>query len=308
MSKLQTEILAATGLKAIRNEDRQECIARMMKGISALDDAGWEGLSKGAQDWFNDAADAKNAKKKTLPDLPDLDADEPADEPKTSRRGSTKTEDAPKGVKPTVGVIAKVTTKRGKSATGKIVEIDEELIVLKMGDGSEQEFARDRVESIEVAGGEAAEAEAADPIKVGAEVVVLTKRGKEVTGKIVELDDEVIVIDTGDKDEELSRDRVESIMLAGTHAKEEPKATSRRGSSKEEAEPETKTKRSSNEGGVSIGTRIKELIADDLEATQADIAKALKKEGIEFKDNTLNLNYVDAHKFVTILKAKKMLK
>ena len=59
---------------------------------------------------------------------------------------------------------------------------------------------------------------------------------------------------------------------------------------------------------MSVGTRIKEIIADDIEASEADIAKVLKKEGIAFKENTLKLNYVDCHKFLDILKAKKMLK
>ena len=93
MSKIQTEILAAIGAKAIRNEDRQDCIARMMKGITSLSDAEWEALSKPAQDWFNAAADAKNAKKKTLPDVPDLDDAGDQDEEKTTtRRGRTEEE------------------------------------------------------------------------------------------------------------------------------------------------------------------------------------------------------------------------
>lgn len=310
MSKIQAEILAATGLKVVRNEDRQDCIKRLMKGVAALKDAEWEDLSQEAQDWFNTAADAQNAKKKTLPDFPDLkDEDTAEDEPKTTRRGSS----SAKAAEPKVGVIAKVTTKRGKSATGKIVELDDDVVVLKMGDGSEEEFDRSRVESIEVAGGEAAEAEEADPIKVGAEVTVVTKRGKEVTGKIVEMDDEVIVLDVDGKDEEFARDRVESIKPVGgrkAKAEAEPEAKSgRRGTAKDEdAKADDKPKRSSNDSGVSIGTRIKELIADDLDATEADIAKALKKEGIEFKENTLKLNYTDAHKFVDILVAKKMLK
>ena len=136
---------------------------------------------------------------------------------------------------------------------------------------------------------------------------MLTKRGKEVTGKIVELDDEVIVLDVDGKDEELSRDRVESIKPVKA-AKAE--TSSRRGAAKEDAkdEPEGKTKRASNAEGVSIGTRIKELIAEDFDASEADIAKILKKEGIDFKDNTLKLNYVDCHKFIVILKAKKRIK
>lgn len=307
MSKIQTELMEATGLKAVRNEDRQDLVKRIMKAVGGLTDKEWEKLSGDAQDWFNAAADDQNAKKKVLPDFPDLEeaGEEEQEEAPTSRRRGAGKEEAKADVKPKVGVIAKVTTKRGKSYTGKIVELDDDVIVLKMGNGEEEELDRSRVESIEVAGGEAAEAEAEDPIKVGAEVTVLTKRGKEVTGKIVELDDEVIVLDVDGKDEELSRDRVESIKPVKA-AKAE--TSSRRGAGKEEPAADEKPKRASNAEGVSIGTRIKELIAEDFEASEADIAKTLKKEGIDFKDNTLKLNYVDCHKFITILKAKKRIK
>ena len=312
MSKIQLELMEATGLKAVRNEDRQDLIKRIMKDVGALSEKAWEALSGEAQDWFNAAADAQNAKKKVLPDFPDLEEDEPEDEPApTSRRRGADKEEAKAGVKPKVGVVAKVTTKRGKTSTGKIVELDADIIVLQMGNGSEEEFDRSRVESIEMAGQEAAdepEDEDDDPIKVGAEVTVVTKRGKEYTGKIVELDADVIVLDVDGKDEELSRDRVESIKPVKAA---KPAASSRRGAAKDDDkdEPETegKSKRVNN-GGVSVGTRIKELIAEDFEATEADIAKALKKEGIDCKDNTLKLNYVDAHKFIAILKAKKKIK
>lgn len=314
MSKIQKELVEVTELSTKRGEDRQDFLGRIVKAVANLSDKEWEGLSQEAQDWFNDAADAKNAKAKALPDFPDLDAaDEAPEEKKTSRRGAAK-EEAEAPAKPKVGAVAKVTTKRGKSSTGTIVELDDEVVVLKMGDGSEEEFDRSRVESIEVAStGKAAKAEEpeADPVKVGAEVTVVTKRGKEVTGKIVEVDDEVIVLDVDGKDEEFARDRVESIKPVKS-ANAEPEAKTRRGAAKDEPEDEKqegdKPKRSSNPAGVSVGTRIKELIADDLEATPEQIGKILKKEGIEFRDNTLKMQYTDCHKFVDILKAKKMLK
>jgi ribosome maturation factor RimP len=316
MSKIQAELLKATDLSTKRGEDRQDFLARLMKGVADLNDKQWDGLSQEAQDWFNDAADAKNAKAKTLPDFPDLEsAEEPEEEKKPSRRGAAK-EEAP--AKPKVGVVAKITTKRGKTSTGTIVEIDDEVVVIKHGDGNEEEFDRARVESIEVAGGgkEEAQDEPAEPsFKVGSTVTVVTKRGKTYTGKIVEMDDELLVLDVDGKDEELSRDRIESIKAAGgsskTADKDEPKS-SRRGAAKaddkDDAKDEGEKKRSTNAPGVSVGTRIKEIIADDLEATEADIAKILKKEGIEFRENTLKLNYVDCHKFIEILKKKKLIK
>jgi hypothetical protein len=312
MSKILKELLAATELKAVRNEDQQDTIKRVMKGVEGLNDKAWEGLSQDAQDWFNSAADALNAKKKVLPYFPDAEESEPEkEEPKASRRGASKEADKP--AEPKLKDVVKITTKRGKTETGTVVEIDDEVIVLKYGNGEEAEFNRDRLESIEVAGGNDAggDDEPDDGIKVGAEVTVVTKRGKEVTGKLVEMDDEFIVLDVDGKDEEFSRDRVESVSpvkgKAKADAKEEPKS-SRRGASKEADKPaDEKPKRASN-GEVSIGTRIKDLIADDLEATEADIAKILKKEGLEFRENTLKLNFVDCHKFLVILKAKKLIK
>lgn len=68
-----------------------------------------------------------------------------------------------------------------------------------------------------------------------------------------------------------------------------------------------KGKRSSNEG-VSVSQRVTELVLDDLNATEEQIGELLKKEKLEFRDNTLKLNYAAAHKFIDIAKAKKMLK
>ena len=320
MSKIEKELLAATELKAKRGEDRQDLLGRIMKEVAELDDAAWDDLSQEAQDWFNDAADAKNAKAKTIPDFPDAEGeDEPEQEEKPSTRRSA---GKAKKAELEVGVVAKITNKRGKSFTGTVMELDDEIVVLKMGNGDEEEIDRSRIESFEIAGGEAeapAEKEEgpAEP-KVGANVTVVTKRGKEVTGKVVEIDDEIIVLDVDGEDEEFDRSRVETIKVNGGKAgkakaaeKEEvkeEKTSSRRAAKDEPAEEEPKEKRSTNASGVSVGTRIKEIIADDIEASEADIAKVLKKEGIAFKENTLKLNYVDCHKFLDILKAKKMLK
>lgn len=320
MSKIQSELSKATGVKPARGQDRQALILAIMAGVTALTDDQWEGLSKEAQDWFNAAADAKNAKKKTLPDFPDLEEEQEEEAPKTSRRGSAAS--APAGTKEitaddvTKGMALRVVTKRGKDISGTVTGVDDSGFSLKAGDGTEDDFDFSRVEkliALETGGGKADEEEAEDPIKVGKTVKLTTKRDKEVTGKIVELDDEVIVLEVDGKEEEYARDRVAKIEAVGGGKAEAPAKSSRRGASEDkgdekEEKAEGKAPRAKNEGGVSIGQRIKELICDDMEATQADIAKALKAEGIEFKENTLNLNYVDAHKFLAILKAKKKLK
>ena len=228
-----------------------------------------------------------------------------------------------------VGSEVTITNKRGKVYKGKVVELDKEIVVLETDDG-EEEINLERIETTTVHNGtrtddgSAADADEAedDPIKVGAKVTVVTKRGKEITGEIVELTDELVVIDVDGKEEELSRSRIETIKLAGGKAAKAPRgkaadadeddadAAPARASKAEKAAKEDapeKAKRSSNEG-VSIGQRIKELIADDLDATEAEIIKTLVKEGINAKENTIHIYYVDSHKFITILRAKKRIK
>ena len=49
-------------------------------------------------------------------------------------------------------------------------------------------------------------------------------------------------------------------------------------------------------------------MAERLDAKKDDIAAILKKEGLEFKQATLDLTFSDMHKIVGILREKKMLK
>lgn len=328
MSKIQQELCELLEISERKQpkegDDRQDFLAKIVKEVADLSDKEWDELTPEAQDWYNEAADAKNANAKALPDFPDFKAPEP-EKTSTRRRGGAKAEaEAP--AEPKVGVVAKVTTKRGKSMTGTIVEIDDEVVVLKLGNGDEEEFDRSRVESIEVASTGKGKAKDEDEDedgdetpagpKVGDLVNLTTKRGKMVEGKVVELDDEVVVIETADGEEEFNRDRVESIIVKGGKvakgkAKDEDadEGKSRRRSAKADEKPEEgKRTKSTNPAGVSVGQRIRELILDDIDADEATIAKALKKEGLEFRENTLKLNYSDAHKFLTLLKERKMLK
>jgi ribosome maturation factor RimP len=308
MSKIQAELAEATEVTLKRGGDRQEFLIALLKAIAKLSDKEWEKLSQEAQDWFNEAADAQNAKAKTIPDFPDLEKEETKEEKTTGRRGATVDKVEESVMK--VGQQVKLTTKRGKVIEGKVVELDKEVVVVKTADG-EEELALDRIESKEIFHGDAGGADdgPADPIKVGVTVTLITKRGKEYVGKIVELDGDLVVLDVDGKDEEFDRGRVESITPVKAKGKDEEKTTGRRGASKDKVDDaDADKKRSSNPAGVSIGTRIKELIADDMDATEADLAKILKKEGIEFRENTLKLNYSDCHKFLDVLKAKKLIK
>lgn len=304
-SEIEKELLEATDLGTKRGEDRQDFIARLMKGVAALDDKAWDGLSKPAQEWFNDAADFRNDKAnagKDLPDFPDLP------KPETGGRRRAAEPEAKEERLTKVGDTATVLTKRGKSTTGKVVELDEKIIVLNVEGEGELEFSMDRVESITVnhgTSGQAAE-EPADPVAVGASVVLKTKRGKEVAGKIVELTDDLIVLDVDGKEEEFSRERVESITPTG--AAKPAAGSSRRGSAAAEPEVKEKPTRSSNPAGVSVGQRIRELMAEDTSITQEAVGKILTKEKLEFKETSLKMNYGDNAKFLDCLKAAGQLK
>ena len=149
------------------------------------------------------------------------------------------------------------------------------------------------------------------------QVRLVTKRGKEVEGKLVEFDDDVLIVDTGGKEEEFGRDRVEKIEVLGGSRSASPTPTpaasapARRGSAKP-AEPEKPAagdrSRSSNPGKPSVSQRIQELLAEDPEVTEEAAGKQLKKEGIEFKDNTLQLTFRSYANFLKVLKAAGRLK
>jgi hypothetical protein len=326
-SKIEAKLAKFLDFKPKRGASRQEVLSAMVLAVGALSDKDWNELDEDAMEWFNACADAKNAKKKELPDFPDVEAaEEEKEEAKPTRRraAAADEDDAPAKAKPArdakVGDVVTVTNKRGKETTGEVVEIDKDVIVLLVG-SEEVEFGRDRVEKIVLAEAEPAaddEPAGAPELKVGDKATATNKRGKTVTGKIIEMDDELVVIDDGKDEHEFPRDRLESLVPVGGKparaAKEEAaeeEKPARRGrtaaADDKDAEEKPKSTRVSN-GEVSIGQAIREAILDDLDAKEEDIAKVLKKRGLEFKENTLNLNYKEAHKFLDLLKSRKMLK
>lgn len=332
MSKIQKELVTATGVKV--RDDRQAFIVALLEKIADLSDKEWEELSKPAQNWYNEAADARNAKKSTLPDFPDYEPEEEEaprrraskdeeEEAPRRRRSADAEEEAPKKREPKKGDKVKVTSKRGKEYEGEYVGLDGDEIVLK--DGKEEFGVVAAGATIEILGGDEEEAprrrrkaaeEDEEPKgyepKIGDEVKLVTQRGKEYEGTITELDDKGLVLKVGKEEFEFEMDRVGSMEPKGGKkaTKDEEETPRRRASKDEDAKEETPAKRtrSTNEGGVSVGQRITELICDDLEATEADIGKALKKEGLDFKENTLKLNFTAVHKVLDVLKSKKMLK
>lgn len=324
MSKIQQHIESTLDLKAKRGEERQEYLERVVKEINAASDDDYNALGKGdvgkdALEWFDSACDAVEAKK-DIPDFPDL----PKEEEKTTsrRRSSSKDEDDKPAVtaEPKVGDKVKAVTKRGKAIEGKLVEIDDEVVVIEV-DGEDEELQRSRLESLEVVGGKSkakdADDEPADPIKVGAEVKVTNKRGKVFEGTIVELDEEVLVLKTSDSEEEIDRNRIETIELLGgkSKAKDEPKeeekSTRRRSSSKDK--DEAAGDEEGGRAGAGQGVQLRQMLVDTLAEDGAlpskeDFLKQAKKKFPDAKDNTLGIVHGEVHKLVEMLKKAKLLK
>ncbi|UNA00824.1 hypothetical protein ZHS_68 [Edwardsiella phage vB_EpM_ZHS] len=324
-SAIYSELSKATGVKFKDGDDKQKFFVELVKATASLGDPQWDKLSDEAQDWYNAAAKAKN-KKEAIVDFPDLEKEEEEEAPRRSRRSADaddEKKDKPKQAEVGSNIVG--VTARGKEVKGKVVEIDGDVLVLDLGDGgdyfdfnmktcktldvvAEEEKPRGRSRSEPVAEPEEPE------LKEGDRAVLVTKRGKEIAGKIVEIDDKGFLLKGDDGEEyDYEFDGIKSLLpeKAGKAAKEEEDAPRRgRGSSKDKEEPakdEART-RSTNEGGASVGTRIQELIAEDLEISEADIIKQLKKEGLNFKENTVSINYKSAHKFIAILKDAKRLK
>lgn len=315
MSKIEKELVDATEVSAKRGEKRQEFLTRLVKAANDLPDAKFNALSEKADAWINSAFDAMEAKPpKDIPDFPDAEPEEPEETTARRQRGGSK---AAEPAEPKKGDTVKVVTKRGKEVEGEVLEIDDELLVLGYGKDGEEEFARNRLESITVVGGgeETEEEQGSDgepELKVGMEVEVTTKRGKVIKGKVTELDGDVVVVG----DEELQQSRIESIKVIGGKAapKEETSGRRTRSSGKEEAAPSGKAPRVANKDKeVSLGMRLRQLCAsgykeDGKLPTTDAIRKQLEKEGYEVKDNTLSLNFAEAKKMFDIFEEHGLLK
>lgn len=315
MSKIEQELVAATDVTAKRGEDRQDYLGRLAKAVNALDDKAFNALSEDADTWVNKAFDAIEAKK-DIPDFPDAE-EEPKSEGRRSRRGSEEKAEAP--AKPKVGDTVKVVTKRDKTYEGEVIELDEDIIAIKTADG-EEEWKHDRLASVTVLGGGSKskqdDDEPADPLVEGAEVTLVTARGRETTGKVVEVDKDVIVLDVDGKEKEFDREDIKEVKPAGRKVE----STGRRSSSKSEDKAEApattgrrSSKSSADDDKPSAGIRIRQLCVemykeDGKLPPVADVAKALAKEGYEAKDNTVALNYAEAAKMFKIIEEAGLLK
>lgn len=328
MSSIRDNLSKTLEIAAKRGEDDPTFRTRCIDGVEKLTDAEWAKLGREAQDWYNDAVDDVGAGKAPRP-FPDEKEETPkVEEGGRRRRGSSDdAAAAPAKYEPKEGDEVTVVTKRGKTITGHLVEITKEAYYInpdKNGnEKDDEEVLIDKVESISQKGGgaPASDTKVSENAEVGDTVQVTTKRGKVVMGVVQELTaDEVVLKTTTGEIEDFRIDRLDGPIVvkskgsgstATTSTTQSEGTTSRRRGSAD-AEPtkeDGKGKRASNEGGVSIGTRIKEIMVESLGISEDDVAKQLKKEGIEFKENTLSLNYKDMKKTLDVLdKAGKLKK
>lgn len=323
-SKIQQALAKATEVEPKKDETivDQSYMKRLALAVGELSDKDWDKLDGDQQDWTNAAADNINAKKDV-----EVYADyvKPAEEPSTRRRRAAADDESPAAsasYTPKKGDKVKATTKRGKVYEGTVVDPDDngELV---LDDGKEElgigldGLTIEQVVEAEPTSRRRKAAEEPEPPaepEVSDTVEIKTKRGKIVVGNVVEIDEKTVVIkDTAGEEEEFDIDRLESITVkvknAGKKAaagKADPEPAKGK---KDEPEAGKRTKTTKDEnGGVSVTTRARELMVENLDADKDKIIGMLKKEGLEFKENTIQLIYGDVHKLIGMLKARKMMK
>lgn len=328
MSAIRKELMEAAAITQKRGESDADFLVRLNVAISSeITEDQWNKLSEKAQDWNNDASDAITAGK-SLPSFPD---EEVAPASTSRRRGAAAdpAPEAPAKYEPKVGEDVVFTSARGKVSEGIVVEVGADGVII-INKGGEKGDQADDVECDLEKGtmalvvkqeptstsrrrgsgsGDAAPATKKDP-EVGDTIEVVTARDKVIVGNVEVLDkDDLVIKDAAGTEHELTRSKLKSLIVKVDNSKggAAPAASGRRGSAAAPA-AEEKGKRSSNPAGVSVGQRINEMVVDDPKATVEAIDAALKKEGLDFRENTLKMTYAAAHKFLEILRSRKIIK
>lgn len=295
MSDIQKALAAATECEPSKRKGETitspDYLKRLAAAVGELADADWGKLTAPAQDWYNAAVDAAEAKK-DLPAFTDLE------EPKaTGRRGTTPAAEAIEKYEPALGDNVSITTKRGRVIVGTIAEMDKMGLVVDAA-GKDVELDFDKIESIELDGGAATPA---GPT-VGDMVKVVTQRGKTIVGEVKELtDSDIVIVDAQGEIHDLVKDRVSSVTVLGT-----PPPAGTTASAAVAAKPPRAG--SATNGGVSVTARMRELMCDNDAITKEAMSAALKKENLEFKPATLDLIFSDTSKIFALLRERKKLK
>lgn len=315
---IRKELMDVAKLTPKRGEDDKAFLVRLQKAISEdITEDEWNGLSPEAQDWNNTAADDITAKR---PIGPFADEKAEAKEPAAAgrRRGAAASTPAATAFQPKIGDNVLVTTKRGKVVQGIIVDLDDKVVVLN-ADGDKGDQANDveivlegatltpsnTAEAAELegqamtAGVSAVEDESKIPPEVGDSIKVETKRGKTILGKIVELEgDNLVLKDSTDEEHELLVSSLKSFEIkvrakgngtADVKAANPGAAPTKRGTATGGGDEADKPKRSSNEPGVSVGNRIRDMLHENPKLTDEQIGVQLTKEKIEFRPPTVKM-------------------
>lgn len=336
--KIREELMAAAEIAPKRGESERDFLIRLQQIIgSGITEEVWNGLSDEAQDWNNDAADALD-QGKPIPSFKDEDAAPEAEA--TGRRGrrSAEPEAEPEktvAYEPKAGDRVTVTTGRGKKVETVVVEVDDKkgLLITNVGgkDGNEKDDEEFDLEKVTVAPAEeppaatgrrgrsapATEPDEPETPQQGDTVEAITARDKTIVGVIVELnDDDMLLKDVAGTEHELTVSKLKSVKVkvkgeanvkASAGKATEPAATGRR--SRGGAAPAADAKDDdSKRAKPGMGNRVRELCCADPKATLEDVMKTLKKEGIEFRDVSVNMIYKDVHFVFDELRKHKLLK
>lgn len=335
MSKILQELCAAVKVAVPAGNPESGFIEGVIEKVGKLNDAAWNALSEGAADYFNAAVDAVNLGN-AIPALPDFAPPPPAAAPAPGRRRTAAAPAAPAYV---VGDEVVVTLKDGTTAAGEVVALDDNgELVLKDAEG-ELGVELNLIDSVTVkappaaapapgrrrtaAAPAAAVAEVPEPEtpEVGDTVEIVNNRDKAYLGNIVEIDDTQVVITTAGGDElPFVREKIKSIVVKVKNASATPVAPAApAGRARTRAAAPAAAAaaapaageapaRASGNRGVSVGTRIRELILDNKAITMEQVGAKLKAEGLAFADTSLSMNYKDALAFLKLLADRKMLK
>lgn len=314
---VRKELEIATEVKPKHGEVRQIYLKRLVSAVSKLDDDKWDSLSKEAQSWFNDAADSIN-EKQAIPELPGYE--EVKEESKESSVDLSKI---------AAGNEVELINSRDKVYTGKVVEINENEIVIE-SEENEFVFNKDRIKSLKVLNKVREVVEVVETLDidlafdVGSKIKVTTGRGKVYEGEVVDLDDSGnFVIDDGVDERQFNLDKITWELSKDNHVESDGVSEKEPGIRKVttvvEPAPEKKTRNKKTKEEVeeksvkddkplSNTMRIRYMIVENMDSTVNEIAKMLNDNGITCNDNVLKVTYSDIHKLLDILKEKSLLR
>ena len=217
---------------------------------------------------------------------------------------------------PAVNDSVVIVTTRGKTIEGTVVEVDDEVVVLDTGTGEDTEVSRTRIETITLKGSGKQDTDGDEVPVVGDKVEVVTKRGKEVNGTVVEIDGDALVIGLADGQEiEVDSSTAQSIKVVKATAEKATRTPTREGgvvsrggtAQTQTAKTDDKARKitKKDNGGVSVAARMREIICAEPDISMDEVTKQLKAEKLEYKEATLDINFKLVTGVIALLKQSK---